>query len=233
MRDADGNEYLDFFGGILTVSVGHANDKVNAAIKAQVDRLSHISTLYPTLPVVELAERLARLTPGKLTPDVLHGVGHGGRRDRRDDGGALHGPVGSHRAAARLLGPLDARPVADGSLHVAPALHENRGHQARAHSVLLPLPDAPDVSLVRHRLRDRHRGASSERRPPVASRRSSPSRSRGSAASSRRRPSTSRSRSRSYASTAESSSATRSRPGSAAPGRRCGASSTGASSPRS
>ncbi len=58
VRDADGNEYLDFFGGILTVSVGHGNEKVTAAIKAQVDRLSHISTLYPTLPVVELAERL-------------------------------------------------------------------------------------------------------------------------------------------------------------------------------
>src|SRR5215475_3139601 len=66
LKDADGNEYLDFFGGILTVSVGHANDKVNAAIKAQVDRFSHVSTLYPTLPVVELAERLARLTPGNL-----------------------------------------------------------------------------------------------------------------------------------------------------------------------
>lgn len=66
VRDADGNEYLDFFGGILTVSVGHANDRVNAAIKAQVDRLSHVSTLYPTLPAVELAERLARITPGKL-----------------------------------------------------------------------------------------------------------------------------------------------------------------------
>jgi alanine-glyoxylate transaminase / (R)-3-amino-2-methylpropionate-pyruvate transaminase len=66
VRDADGNEYLDFFGGILTVSVGHANKKVNAAIKAQVDRLSHISTLYPTLPMVELAERLARITPGSL-----------------------------------------------------------------------------------------------------------------------------------------------------------------------
>ena len=66
IRDADGNEYLDFFGGILTVSVGHANDKVNAAIKAQVDRFSHVSTLYPTVPMVELAERLARLTPGNL-----------------------------------------------------------------------------------------------------------------------------------------------------------------------
>jgi alanine-glyoxylate transaminase / (R)-3-amino-2-methylpropionate-pyruvate transaminase len=66
VRDADGNEYLDFFGGILTVSVGHGNEKVSAAIKAQVDRLSHISTLYPTLPVVELAERLARIAPGDL-----------------------------------------------------------------------------------------------------------------------------------------------------------------------
>jgi 4-aminobutyrate aminotransferase-like enzyme len=66
VKDADGNEYLDFFGGILTVSVGHANDRVNAAIKAQVDRFSHVSTLYPTLPVVELAETLARITPGRL-----------------------------------------------------------------------------------------------------------------------------------------------------------------------
>ena len=66
IRDADGNEYLDFFGGILTVSVGHANDRVNAAIRAQIDRLSHVSSLYPSLPVVELAERLARITPGNL-----------------------------------------------------------------------------------------------------------------------------------------------------------------------
>ena len=66
IRDADGNEYLDFFGGILTVSIGHADDRVNAAVRAQLDRLSHVSTLYPTLPVVELAERLARLAPGNL-----------------------------------------------------------------------------------------------------------------------------------------------------------------------
>src|SRR5262250_2637780 len=66
LKDADGNEYLDFFGGILTVSGGHAHDKVNAAIRMQIDRFSHVSTLYPTLPVVELAERLARIAPGKL-----------------------------------------------------------------------------------------------------------------------------------------------------------------------
>jgi alanine-glyoxylate transaminase/(R)-3-amino-2-methylpropionate-pyruvate transaminase len=66
LRDADGNEYLDFFGGILTVSLGHSNDRVNAAIVAQLERFSHVSTLYPTLPVVELAERLARIAPGRL-----------------------------------------------------------------------------------------------------------------------------------------------------------------------
>lgn len=66
VRDLDGREYLDFFGGILTVSVGHANDEVNAAVKAQVDRLTHLSSLYPALPVVELAEKLASIAPGEL-----------------------------------------------------------------------------------------------------------------------------------------------------------------------
>ena len=63
VRDYDGKEYLDFFGGILTVSVGHANDKVNAAVRAQMERLGHVSTVYPTLPIVELAERLVKLAP--------------------------------------------------------------------------------------------------------------------------------------------------------------------------
>ena len=71
VRDADGNEYLDFFGGILTVSVGHADDRVNAAITAQISRLSHVSSLYPTLPVVQLAETLARLAPGELSQVFL------------------------------------------------------------------------------------------------------------------------------------------------------------------
>lgn len=66
VTDLDGRKYLDFFGGILTVSVGHANDKVNAAVKAQMDRIGHVSTLYPTIPIVELAERLVKLAPGKL-----------------------------------------------------------------------------------------------------------------------------------------------------------------------
>ncbi len=75
VRDADGREYLDFFGGILTVSIGHADDRVNAAVKAQIDRLSHVSTLYPTLPVVDLAETLARIAPGALTQSFFTASG--------------------------------------------------------------------------------------------------------------------------------------------------------------
>ncbi|HEV8132600.1 MAG TPA: aspartate aminotransferase family protein [Acidobacteriota bacterium] len=66
LTDLDGKSYLDFFGGILTISVGHANDRVNAAIKTQIDRLGHVSTLYPTLGIVQLAETLARIAPGDL-----------------------------------------------------------------------------------------------------------------------------------------------------------------------
>src|SRR5258708_7914894 len=64
--DLEGRRYLDFFGGILTVSVGHCNPKVTSKIKAQVARLQHTSTLYPNEQIVALAEKLAQITPGKL-----------------------------------------------------------------------------------------------------------------------------------------------------------------------
>ncbi|MGH9735047.1 MAG: aspartate aminotransferase family protein [Candidatus Acidiferrales bacterium] len=64
--DIEGNKYLDFFGGIVTIGVGHCNPKVTSKIKAQVDRLQHTSTLFPNEHIVALAEKLAQITPGKL-----------------------------------------------------------------------------------------------------------------------------------------------------------------------
>src|SRR5437870_8151779 len=58
--DIDGKEYLDFFGGILTVSVGHCNEKVTKAIDEQTHKLQHASTLYPNEPHVRLAENWRR-----------------------------------------------------------------------------------------------------------------------------------------------------------------------------
>jgi 4-aminobutyrate aminotransferase-like enzyme len=66
LKDIDGKSYLDFFGGILTVSLGQAHEGVNRALHAQIDRLGHTSTLYPNLPIVELAEKLVSLAPGKI-----------------------------------------------------------------------------------------------------------------------------------------------------------------------
>lgn len=66
VKDAEGREYLDFFGGILTVSVGHSNEKIIDKTIAQLKKLQHVSTLYPTAPAAELAERLAGITPGDI-----------------------------------------------------------------------------------------------------------------------------------------------------------------------
>ena len=61
--DADGNQYLDFFGGLVTVSVGHCNESVNKAVHAQIDRLEHVSTVFANQPQVALAQKLAQISP--------------------------------------------------------------------------------------------------------------------------------------------------------------------------
>ena len=64
--DDQGNKYLDCFGGVLTVSIGHGNPRVNRAWKDQVDKIAHTSTLYANQPQSDLAEKLAEISPGKL-----------------------------------------------------------------------------------------------------------------------------------------------------------------------
>jgi len=63
VRDADGREYLDFFGGILTNILGYGVPEVRAAVDEVLDRgVVHTSTLYLIRDQVELAERIARLS---------------------------------------------------------------------------------------------------------------------------------------------------------------------------
>ncbi len=73
--DDQGNKYLDAFGGVLTVSVGHANPRVNAAWKDQVDTIAHTSTLYANGPQGDLAEKLAEITPGNLKKSFFSNSG--------------------------------------------------------------------------------------------------------------------------------------------------------------
>ncbi|MGC8512603.1 MAG: aspartate aminotransferase family protein [Acidimicrobiales bacterium] len=62
VTDSDGNDYLDFFGGILTTMTGHAVPEVVDAIRSQAGRILHSSTLYLIRPMVELAEKVASLS---------------------------------------------------------------------------------------------------------------------------------------------------------------------------
>jgi 4-aminobutyrate aminotransferase-like enzyme len=65
--DIDGKQYLDMFGGILSVSCGHCHPKVTDAIVKQVETLVQCSSVYPHANAVAYAEKLAEITPPGLT----------------------------------------------------------------------------------------------------------------------------------------------------------------------
>src|SRR5690606_2583229 len=67
LYDVEGNRYLDFFGGILTVSVGHCNEEVTEATIRQLKRAQHTSTLFVNEAMVAFAEKMRDVTPGDLS----------------------------------------------------------------------------------------------------------------------------------------------------------------------
>ncbi|CAK1855660.1 4-aminobutyrate aminotransferase PuuE [Vibrio crassostreae] len=63
--DVDGNKYIDFAAGIAVTNTGHANKRINEAVKAQLDNFSHTCAMVtPYVSFVELAEKLTELAPG-------------------------------------------------------------------------------------------------------------------------------------------------------------------------
>jgi acetylornithine/N-succinyldiaminopimelate aminotransferase len=60
--DDAGKEYLDFVSGLAVVNLGHAHPDVAQAAAAQLTKLVHVSNIYYTTPMVELAEALVRLS---------------------------------------------------------------------------------------------------------------------------------------------------------------------------
>jgi predicted acetylornithine/succinylornithine family transaminase len=57
--DCDGREYLDFLAGISVLNVGHCHPRVVAAVREQVEKLTHATNLYYTEPALQLCKRLA------------------------------------------------------------------------------------------------------------------------------------------------------------------------------
>ena len=66
LYDETGQRYLDGFGGIVTVSVGHCHPKIVAAVNHQNEILQHTTTIYLNPCVAEYARDLAARMPGDL-----------------------------------------------------------------------------------------------------------------------------------------------------------------------
>jgi 4-aminobutyrate aminotransferase-like enzyme len=66
LYDSNGRQYLDCFAGVSVINAGHCHPEITARICDQIQTLQHVCNIYLTQPIVELAERLARITPGRL-----------------------------------------------------------------------------------------------------------------------------------------------------------------------
>lgn len=75
VRDVDGKEYLDCFGGYSAVNLGHCNPKVVKAIQDQAAKLWHVSWDYYNVPQTELAEKLAEICPKGLKRSLFSNCG--------------------------------------------------------------------------------------------------------------------------------------------------------------
>jgi 4-aminobutyrate aminotransferase len=65
IRDVEGRRYIDFAGGIGVLNVGHRHPRVIAAVRSQLDSLTHACfQVTPYEPYVRLAERLNEIVPG-------------------------------------------------------------------------------------------------------------------------------------------------------------------------
>lgn len=58
LTDTEGKQYIDCFAGVAVVNAGHCHPKVVKAVKDQVEKITHLSTLYYTMPMGALEETL-------------------------------------------------------------------------------------------------------------------------------------------------------------------------------
>ena len=79
LYDIDGKEYLDFFGGIVTISVGHCDEEITSKTYEQMKRLQHTSTLYPTFPDHLPCGKVGPDHSGKIAEVILHQQRNRGR----------------------------------------------------------------------------------------------------------------------------------------------------------
>ena len=63
LYDVNGKEYLDFAAGIAVQSLGYNNKEYTQALKDQIDKLTHISNLYYSVPMANTVRIAMRSLP--------------------------------------------------------------------------------------------------------------------------------------------------------------------------
>ncbi len=62
LYDTEGKKYLDFAAGIAVFALGYGNKEFNYVLKAQIDKVIHISNLFYSVPAVEAAKKIVEST---------------------------------------------------------------------------------------------------------------------------------------------------------------------------
>ncbi|MEE9277351.1 MAG: aminotransferase class III-fold pyridoxal phosphate-dependent enzyme, partial [Dehalococcoidia bacterium] len=68
LRDAKGRKFLDAMSGLWVVAVGHGRTELAAVAKEQMERLAYANPFaYATRPAIDLATKLAEITPSGIS----------------------------------------------------------------------------------------------------------------------------------------------------------------------
>ena len=75
LYDSEGRKYLDCFAGVSVINCGHCNPEITEKVCSQVNTLQHVCNIYLTENFVNLAEKLAEVTPGDLQKSFFCSTG--------------------------------------------------------------------------------------------------------------------------------------------------------------
>ena len=132
VHDADGRAILDFTSGQMSAVLGHTHPDIVATVERQMGAVAHLFSGMLSRPVVELAERLAKLAPGLERVQLLTTGGESNeaaiRMAKLVTGGhevvafaqSWHGMTGAAASATYSAGRRGYGPAAAGSF-VIPA----------------------------------------------------------------------------------------------------------------
>ena len=131
--DDNGERYLDFAGGIAVIGLGHRHPASTRAAHEQLDRLWHVSNLYWTVPMMELAKRLSDRFGGAA--GLLLQLGR--RGDRGGDQVRAQGDRQGRRSSRSRAPSTVARWAASRSPGSRPSARPSRLCSARSASPFL------------------------------------------------------------------------------------------------